>query len=600
MTDFVLGISAYYHDSAACLVGEGKIIAAAQEERFSRKKFDEAFPEQVIRYCLSEAGISLAQVKAVVFYDKPMLKFERLLETYYHHAPRGFTSFQASMPIWLKDKLFLRTTLQKALKEIDADVECPLYFSEHHLSHAASAFYPTAFEEAAILTIDGVGEWATAGIHHGKGTQIATLSEMKYPDSVGLLYTAFTYFLGFRVNSGEYKLMGLAPYGRPEQAATLRQKLEKELVTLYPDGSLSLNQDYFQYSTSLKMIKERKWQQLWGFGTRQTSEPIAQHHADLALAIQQFTEEVVIRMAKTAKELTNSRNLCLAGGVALNCVATGKLENLGLFDHIYTQPASGDAGGAMGAALAFYHLYLQKPRLLTNGYDALHGSYLGPSFSEQELERVVRRSGLPYQYFPEFSQLTSAVADHLVEGKVVGWFQGRMEWGPRALGNRSILADPRNLEMQSVLNLKTKMREDFRPFAPAVPQESKSRYFESERPSPYMTTTCLVKPEHRSAVVPNFAEADITIKLKTTKSSLPAVTHADFSARVQTVTEETNSRFYQLLKSFEAKTGCPVLINTSFNVNEEPIVASPSDALRCFLSTQIDLLVLGNFVLTKP
>ncbi len=599
MSDFVLGISAYFHDSAACLVGKGEIIAAAQEERFTRKKFDESFPLHAIQYCLSEAGISLSEVQAVVFYDKPMVKFERLLETYYHYAPNGFVSFQESMPIWLKDKLFLKTTLQRALKEIDPESSCPIYFSEHHLSHAASAFYPSSFDDAAILTIDGVGEWATAGIHHGQGTSLTTLLEMNYPDSVGLLYTAFTYFLGFKVNSGEYKLMGLAPYGRSGQAEKMRAIIERKLVTLHPDGSLLLNQVYFQYSTSLKMIQEKKWVKLWGFETRKSTQPIAQHHADLALAIQQFTEEVVFRMAKKAQQLTGSKNLCLAGGVALNCVATGKLESSGLFDAIYTQPASGDAGGALGAALAFYHLSLKKPRLETNGYDALKGSYLGKGYTENEIEREVNKSGLPFLHFTEFNLLTEHAAGALAEGKIVGWFQDRMEWGPRALGNRSILADPRNPEMQSVLNLKTKMREDFRPFAPAILQEEKGAYFDRANPSPYMTTTCQILPKHRVEVQYSFAEGDIYNKLKTVKSILPATTHADFSSRVQTVHPSTNPKFYQLLKAFKKRTGCPVLINTSFNINDEPIVASPADAIRCFSSTQIDMLVIGNFVLHK-
>ncbi|GAB2534602.1 carbamoyltransferase family protein [Rufibacter soli] len=600
MKDFVLGISAYYHDSAACLVGGGKIWAAAQEERFSRIKFDAAFPEKAIRYCLAEVGITLADVRAVVFYDKPLLKFERLLETYYHHAPQGFSSFQASMPIWLKDKLFLKTTIQKALQEISPDTDCPLYFSEHHLSHAASAFYPSAFEEAAVLTIDGVGEWATAGIHHGQGTQLKTLVEMKYPDSVGLLYTSFTYFLGFKVNSGEYKLMGLAPYGRPAQADKFRVRIEKELVTLFPDGSITLRQEYFQYSTGLKMIEEKKWEHLWGFPVRSASTPPEQHHADLALAIQQLIEEIVFRMAKTAKNLTGSKNLCLAGGVALNCVATGKLESACLFDHIYSQPASGDAGGALGAALAFYHLYLQAPRLAHNGYDSLSGSYLGPSFSEEDIRRALVLQDLPFQFYDDTEVLFDSTAIALAAGEIIGWCQGRMEWGPRALGNRSILADPRNPQMQSILNLKTKHREDFRPFAPAIPLEFKADYFENGFPSPYMTTTTLLRPEHREGVVPHFSEADITTKLTTPKSSLPAVTHADFSARVQTVTKDTNERFWKLLHAFGRQTGTPVLVNTSFNINEEPIVATPEDAIRCFKGTEIDKLVIGNFVVTKP
>ncbi|MBC3538182.1 carbamoyltransferase [Rufibacter sediminis] len=600
MSEFVLGISAYYHDAAACLVGKGKIWAAAQEERFTRKKFDESFPEQAIRYCLSEAGITLSEVKAVVFYDKPLLKFERLLETYYQNAPAGFSSFQASMPIWLKDKLFLKTTLQKAFKEMDPEAAPPLYFSEHHLSHAASTFYASAFEEAAVLTIDGVGEWATAGIYHGRGTQLKSVVEMKFPDSVGLLYTSFTYFLGFRVNSGEYKLMGLAPYGRPEQAQKLTKKLEKELVILYDDGSLTLHQPYFQYATGLRMIHEKKWEQLWGFPVRSSSEPLNQNHADLALAIQLFTEEVVLRMAKTAKKLTGSKNLCLAGGVALNCVATGKLENCGIFEKIYTQPASGDAGGALGAALAFSHLYLNHPRLKNNGYDALQGSYLGPSFSEKEIENALLQSSFQFNYIADLDQLVDHTASQLAEGKIVGWFQGRMEWGPRALGNRSILADPRSSKMQSILNLKTKHREDFRPFAPAIPLEYKAAYFENASPSPYMTTTTLLRAEHRLPVAEHFAQADINTKLQTPKSNLPAITHSDFSARVQTVTPDTNERFWKLLQAFGKKTGTPVLVNTSFNVNEEPIVATPADALRCFKSTEIDMLVLGNFVVSKP
>ncbi len=598
----VLAISAFYHDSAAAMVVDGEVVAAAQEERFSRKKHDSSFPAQAVRYCLEEAGRTIDELDAVVFYDKPLLKLERLLETYYHFAPRGVRSFAMAIPVWLREKMYLKRILRQELAAIMPfdRRRLKLLFPEHHLSHAASAFYPSPFERAAILTIDGVGEWATASLALGWGREIQLLRELHFPHSLGLLYSAFTYFLGFKVNSGEYKLMGLAPYGHPlsERVAHYRQLIEQHLIDLRPDGSLWLDQRYFRYATGLRMVDERRWAQLFGFRRRRPEEPLEQHHCDLAMAIQQVTEEAVLRMARTLKELTNADYLCMAGGVALNCVANGKLKRSGLYKDIFIQPAAGDAGGALGAALAAHHLYFARPRRCQQP-DSMRGAYLGPSFCDEEIERVARRYRAPYQHFDIFDTLAHEVAQLLAQGHAVGWFQGRMEFGPRALGNRSILGDARNEEMQRKLNLKIKYRESFRPFAPSVLAEVADQYFELDRPSPYMLLVAPVAEARRKPVPDNYYELPLMERLYITRSDIPAVTHIDFSARVQTVHADTNPRYYRLLQAFQELTGYGVLVNTSFNVRGEPIVCTPEDAYRCFMRTEMDYLVMGNYLFDK-
>jgi carbamoyltransferase len=600
----ILGISAYYHDSAAVLIHDGRIIAAAQEERFTRIKHDPAFPTNAVRYCLEEAGIGLEVLDAIAFYDKPLLKFERLLETYHGYAPKGIRSFLMSMPVWLKDKLFLKRLIRDELSAFGhpGGVMKKLYFPEHHLSHAASAYYPSSFDEAAILTIDGVGEWATASICHGKGKDITILRELHFPHSLGLLYSAFTYYCGFRVNSGEYKLMGLAPYGRngSPQVERFRRIILDDLIHLNEDGSLWLDQRYFDYATGLKMVDEAAWERLFGFPRRvpEKGDP-TQDHCDLALAIQEVTNEVVLRMAREAIRLTGSKNLCMAGGVALNCVSNGKLYDSGLFEGLYIQPAAGDAGGALGAAYAVYHLHACAERPHKDGYDRMQGSYLGPSIIPQEVERMTHRYGSVFQRFDDDRGLMEHVAKLLAEGHVVGWVQGRMEFGPRALGSRSILADPRNMEMQKKLNLKIKFRESFRPFAPSVLAEDASQYFLLDRSSPYML---LVRPVHdqvRRPLPEDLPGQGMREKLYSERSTLPAITHVDLSARVQTVHIETNPRFHALLSAFKDITGCSVLVNTSFNVRGEPIVCTADDAYRCFMRTGMDHLVLGDHLFAK-
>ncbi|MEO1021741.1 MAG: carbamoyltransferase [Bacteroidota bacterium] len=597
----ILGFSAFYHDSAACILQDGKIIAAAQEERFTRKKHDPGFPAHSITFCLEEAGLVLSELDAIVFYDKPLLKFERLLETYLSFAPRGLSSFITAMPVWLKEKMFLKKLIYDELKKIgDYDKkDLRLLFPEHHLSHAASAFYPSPFEEAAILTIDGVGEWATASISHGKGKEIKLLRELKFPHSLGLLYSAFTYFLGFKVNSGEYKLMGLAPYGNPESELVEQyvEKIKTELVDIRDDGSIWLNQDYFDYATGLKMIRERKWEQLFGFSRREDETELQQHEADLALAIQKVTEEVVVLMAKQAKELTGAKHVCLAGGVALNCVANGKIQNENIFDQLYIQPAAGDAGGAVGAALAAYHLYFEKERVPQQP-DAMNGAYLGPEYEAIDIQRAVKRFKPVFQDFEE-ADLYPRVAEYLDHGMVVGWFQGNMEFGPRALGARSILGDPRKPDMQKKLNLKIKYREGFRPFAPSVLAEDAAHYFELNTPSPYMLLVQPVREEHRNPLPEQYHELPLREKLAISRSSLPAITHIDFSARIQTVHKETNPRYWNLIHAFKERTGCGMVVNTSFNVRGEPIVCTPEDAYRCFMNTEMDVLVMGSYVFLK-
>ena len=599
----VLGISAFYHDSAAAIIQDGVIIAAAQEERFTREKHTPDFPVHSVRYCLEEAGLEIDELDAVVFYDKPLLKFERLLETYFAFAPYGLISFLKAMPVWLREKIFLKKMIYDGLAEVGPYRRkvLSLLFSEHHLSHAASAFFPSPFEESAILTIDGVGEWSTASIGKGSSGEITLQKEMYFPHSVGLLYSAFTYFLGFKVNSGEYKLMGLAPYGDPISTQTTRfvELIKEHLVDIKADGSIWLDQSYFNYSTGLRMIRDHKWRSLFGFGRRDEAEELSQQHCDLALAIQQVTEEIVLKMAAEAKRLTGSSNLCMAGGVALNCVANGKLSESGIFDHIYIQPAAGDAGGALGAALAVHYQYFGGERTATGSSDTMQGSYLGPSYSDKEIETMSRKAKAIYHRFGDRKELAIETAKSIQSGKVVGWFQGRMEFGPRALGNRSILGDPRNPEMQKKLNLKIKYREGFRPFAPSVLAESAKEYFDLEGDSPYMLLVAPVSETRRAKLPSDYHEKNLWERLYHQRSDIQAVTHLDFSARIQTVHSETNPRYWELIHAFKELTGYGLLINTSFNVRGEPIVCTPHDAYRCFMGTDMDVLVIGDYYYRK-
>lgn len=599
----ILGISAFYHDSAASVTVDGKIVAAAQEEWFTRLKHDPGFPIHAIRFCLEHSGLRLEELDAIAFYDKPYLKFERLLETYYNFSPNGLGSFIKAIPVWVKEKLFLKDVIRRELKTLDPDIRrMPvLLFPEHHLSHAAGAFYPSPFEESAILTLDGVGEWATASICMGRGREITILKELRFPHSIGLLYSAFTYFLGFKVNFGEYKLMGLAPYGDPDSGEVSRfeQLIETELVDIRADGSIWLNQAYFNYAVGQRMIREQKWQKLFGFATRSPDTEMEQKHCNLALAIQRVTEKIVLAMAAEARRLTGSANLCLAGGVALNCVANGKLLESGLFDRLFIQPAAGDAGGALGAALAAEHIYFEKNRVLPEGLDGMNGAYLGPEFSNLEIERIARKYKMPFRELDDQNQLEEVVAGLIHEGKVVGWFQGRQEFGPRALGSRSILGDARNPEMQLKLNLKIKERESFRPFAPSVLAEDAADYFEMESDSPYMLLVHSVRKDRRKELPAGYHTRPLKEKLYHLRSDIPAVTHIDYSARVQTVHEQTNPRFYALLKAFRELTGYSLVVNTSFNVRGEPVVCSPEDAMRCFLRTEMDYLAMGNYLFDK-
>ncbi len=601
---YILGISAFYHDSAAALLKNGEIVAAAHEERFTRKKHDPDFPQKAVEYCLKEAGIKLADVEALVFYDKPLLKFERLLETYYAFAPRGVRSFLMSMPVWLKEKMFLKKLIRDELKSIGEydRGKLKLLFPDHHLSHAASAYYASPFQDAAILTIDGVGEWATASIAHGQGKDISVLKELHFPHSVGLLYSAFTYFLGFKVNSGEYKLMGLAPYGDPTSPDIDRYVniIKTSICQVYDDGSLWLNQDVFDYATGLYMVKDDAWEKLFGFPVRKAETGLEQHHCNLGLAIQRVTEEIVLKMAQEAKRLTGSPNITLAGGVALNCVANGKLLKSGIFENLFIQPAAGDAGGALGAAYAAYHIYYGKPRIDLQGrMDAMQGSYLGPEASNFEIEETAKRFNAVYTYYDNFERLAEDTAKILADGNVVGWHQGRMEWGPRALGNRSIIADARNPEMQKRLNLKIKYREGFRPFAPSVLAEDETEYFDVSTPSPYMLLIADVVEKRRNALPPNYHSQSFKDKLYFLRSDLPSITHLDYSARLQTVHKETNPRYYGLISAFKRLTGYGVIVNTSFNVRGEPVVCTPEDSYRCFMRTEMDVLVVGNFLFEK-
>ncbi|GAA4408738.1 carbamoyltransferase [Nibrella viscosa] len=599
----ILGISAFYHDSAAALIEDGRIVAAAQEERFTRKKHDPNFPANAIQHCLQYGGTTLNQLDAIVFYDKPLLKFERLLETYYTFAPKGISSFLMAIPVWLKEKLFLKRLIREELEKLgyDPKKKVKLLFPEHHLSHAASAFYPSAFERAAIMTVDGVGEWATASICLGEGKNISILKELRFPHSLGLLYSAFTYFLGFKVNSGEYKLMGLAPYGNPLSPDIDRyvKTIKEKLVDIKEDGSIWLNQAYFDYATGLRMVHEQKWADLFGFPKRNPEDELQAHHCNLGLAIQQVTEDIVIQMAKEARRLTNANNLVLAGGVALNCVANGKLQKSGVFDEIFIQPAAGDAGGALGAALAAYYIYFGNERVIDYERDAMRGSYLGPTFSDLDVELMARKYKAVYTHFDDFGVLSNDVARILADGNVVGWVQGRMEFGPRALGGRSILGDPRNAEMQKKLNLKIKYRESFRPFAPSVLAEDCADYFDYNGPSPYMLLVHPVVDKRRTALPANYDSFPLREKLYYQRSDLPSITHIDFSARIQTVHKDTNPRYYQLIDAFKQLTGYGVIVNTSFNVRGEPIVCTPDDAYRCFMRTEMDYLVVGNYVFDK-
>jgi carbamoyltransferase len=593
----ILGISAFYHDSAACLLEDGRVVAAAQEERFSRKKHDSRFPRHALSYCLREGAVALQDLRYIVFYDKPLLKFDRLLETYLAFAPRGIRSFLAAMPVWLKEKLLFKVMLQKELVTLANNLKAselpPILFSEHHESHAASAFFPSPFAKAAILCMDGVGEWATTSTWVGEGNSLTPLWEIPFPHSLGLLYSAFTYFTGFKVNSGEYKVMGLAPYGQPKYVQTIYD----HLIDLKPDGTFRLNIDYFNYCTGLTMTNG-KFDSLFGGPPRKPEAPMTQREMDLARSIQEVTEEVMLRLGRSLHRETGSENLCLAGGVALNCVGNGRILRETPFKGLWIQAAAGDAGGALGAALSAWHLYDKNPRLADGTTDCMRGSFLGPSFTNEEIEHFLCGISAPYQRFEE-KDLLEHVADELASGKVVGWLHGRMEFGPRALGARSILGDPRNPKMQSVMNLKIKFRESFRPFAPSVLGERVSDYFDMGVASPYML---LVAPVLEKRRIQRTAEQEdlwgIDL-LNVPRSDIPAITHIDYSARIQTVHAETNPRYHKLIKTFESKTGCAVLVNTSFNVRGEPIVCSPEDAYRCFMRTEMDTLVLENCLLHK-
>jgi carbamoyltransferase len=591
----ILGLSAYYHDSAAALVCDGKIIAAAQEERFTRKKHDAGFPTEAIRYCLAEAQLNFDAIDQVVFYDKPLVKFERLLETYIATTPRGFPSFLAAMPIWLKEKLYLKTVIRRelaAIGECEKKALPSLLFAEHHQSHAASAFFPSPFPEAAVLCMDGVGEWATTTVWHGKDNRVHPLWQIDFPHSLGLLYSAFTYFTGFKVNSGEYKLMGLAPYGVPRYTELILDNL----IDVKPDGTFRLAMEYFDYATGLRMTNDR-FSELFRRGPRAPESPLTQDEMDIAASIQVVTEDIVLRLAQTIHAETGLKNLCLAGGVALNCVANGRLLREGPFEGLWIQPAAGDAGGALGCALATWHEYLDQPRDC-NERDAMQGAYLGPAFTDAEAQESLEDIGAVYTTLPA-SELYASVAEWLAKGNVVGWFQGRMEFGPRALGARSIIGDPRNIEMQSVMNLKIKYRESFRPFAPAVLAERIADYFEQAQDSPYMLLVANVREMLRKQVSVEDDQLFGIDKLNVLRSELPAITHIDYSARIQSVHKDTNPRFHALLSAFDQLTGCGVLVNTSFNVRGEPIVCTPLDAYRCFMRTEMDSLVIGNMVFAK-
>jgi carbamoyltransferase len=600
MRTAILGISAFYHDSAAAIIVDGEIIAAAQEERFTRRKHDPGFPARAIRYVLDESGVPFDKLTAIAFYDKPFLKFERLLETYHAFVPKGVASFIAAIPVWLKEKLFMRKLLRDELKQF-GKAKIPLLFPEHHLSHAASAFYPSPFEEAAILTIDGVGEWATTTLCHGRSGTIRILKEQHFPHSTGLLYSSFTYYLGFKVNSGEYKVMGLAPYGdaTSPETITFREKILSTLVDVREDGSVLLNMDYFDFATGLTMTNNMKWERLFGFPRREPESAISLTHMNFAIAVQEVIEIIVVALARTVQQLTQCRNLVLAGGVALNCVANTKIANAGIVENIWIQPAAGDAGGALGAAYAAYHIGYKMERRPVSLPDSMKGACLGPSYSDKDILKTINSYEASYTHFDDFNECSSFVSERIAEGKVIGWFQGRMEFGPRALGNRSILADPRNPEMQKRINQKIKVREEFRPFAPSVLIEDLSRYYKTATPSPYMLLIAMLKDTLRRQAPENELSEDLTTRLSHTRSDLPAVTHVDHSSRIQTVSKDINPRFWQLINDFKKITGQGILINTSFNRRGEPIVCTPEDAWLCFMRTELDYLVMGNYVFDK-
>ena len=592
---YILGISAFYHDSAACLLKGGEIVAAAQEERFTRKKHDASFPRCAIEYCLKEAGIGANDINDVVFYEKPFVKFERLLETYLAFAPKGFKSFAKEIPLWIKEKLFQKAVLIKELHATfgdDINWRDRLLFSEHHLSHAASAFYPSPFENAAVLTLDGVGEWTTTSLAVGKGRDLKVIKEMHFPHSLGLLYSAFTYYTGFKVNSGEYKVMGLAPYGEPKYADLIKEKL----ITVADDGSFQLDMSYFDYPTGFTMTN-KKFDALFGGPPRTSDTEFTQREMDLAASVQKVTEDIVLKIARDIAKDTGERNLCLAGGVALNCVVNGILLREKIFDHIWIQPAAGDAGGALGAAMSAWHLHRMKDRHFSSGRDAMKGAYLGPAFGDGEIEVELKACRAKYKKL-NADDLIEQVATAMAAGKAIGWMQGRMEFGPRALGGRSIIADPRSLIMQKQLNLKIKYRESFRPFAPSILREDVSQWFEHDTDSPYMQFVADIQKDKRLAM----AEEDALFgldKLNVPRSSVPAITHVDYSARIQTVDVDTNPRYHALILKFKEKTGCSLIVNTSFNVRGEPIVCTPTDAFKCFMGTELDVLAVGDYLLVK-
>ena len=593
---YILGISAFYHDSAACLLKDGEIIAAAQEERFTRKKHDASFPHHAILYCLKEAGIAANEIENVVFYEKPFVKFERLLETYLAFAPKGFTSFAKAMPVWIKDKLFQKYALIKELRsKLDEKVDWRkrLLFSEHHLSHAASAYYPSPFDSAAVLTLDGVGEWTTSSLSIAKGSDLKVLKEIHFPHSLGLLYSAFTYYTGFKVNSGEYKVMGLAPYGEPRYADLIREKL----ITVADDGSFQLDMSYFDYATGLTMTN-KKFDALFGGPPRMSETELTQREMDLAASVQKVTEDIVIELSRGIAKVTGERNLCLAGGVALNCVANGILLREKIFENIWIQPAAGDAGGALGAALSTWYLHHNKKRNTCKKRDAMKGAYLGPEFTDKEIEAELTACGAQFKKLPE-AEMIEEIASVLADEKAVGWMQGRMEFGPRALGGRSIIADPRSPVMQKQLNLKVKYRESFRPFAPSVLREDISEWFEHETDSPYMLLVADVQKDKRRAMTEEEEALFGIDKLNVPRSTVPAITHVDYSARIQTVHADTNPKYHNVISKFKEKTGCPLVVNTSFNVRGEPIICKPTDAFKCFMGTEIDVLAVGNYVLYK-
>ena len=588
MSSYILGISAYYHDSAACLLRDGEIIAAAQEERFTRIKHDFNFPKNAIHFCLKDAGISVDQLDAVAFYDKPIVKFNRILETYLSFPGRGLKSFLMAMPLWLKDKLWIQDLISKELK-----YDGKILFPEHHESHAASAFFPSPFNRAAFLTIDGVGEWATSSFGVGKENHVEIISELHYPHSLGLLYSAFTYFTGFKVNSGEYKVMGLAPYGEPKYV----QKIYAHLLDLREDGSFKMNMDYFNYNTGLTMTND-KFAKLFDGPPRKPETKLTQREMDLACSVQEVTEEIMIRMARNIKKITNEKYLCLAGGVALNCVGNGRLLREGIFEDIWIQPAAGDAGGALGAALISYHHHFNKPLLSKNGRDLQKGSFFGTHYDDKEIEDFLKKFNLPAKKLST-DNMIETVSELIAQEKVIGWFQGRMEFGPRALGSRSIIGDARSSEMQKKMNLKIKFRESFRPFAPTVLAEKVSDWFELDRESPYMLLVADVKKEKQKTMTEEEKKLWGIDKLNIVRSEIPAVTHVDYSARIQTINKADNPLYHRLIERFYEKTGCPVIVNTSFNVRGEPIVESPLDAYKCFMRTEMDILALGNFLLYK-